>query len=249
MKKESQIFVGGYCGSGTRVIQLILKEAGYFIGDPICPVTLDYFPITCVQSNLVLGFGIGDLDLKETIQKIFGCWWGKHKRWSIKYPALMFAGNYLKRIFPESKFILIVRNGMDNILNDHTMEGDIGSIILPSILKEKDLLLRRMRFWNFAHRLAIHDSKFSPKDYHVLRLEDLVENPVEEIKKLFKHLEIEGDPIKCAKIVLKPKSIGKRNEEVVIVDDENYIVYNPKLDKDRIYKEGKEMLDYFKYEK
>lgn len=249
MKKQSQIFVGGYCGSGTRVIQLILKEAGYFIGDPICPVTLDYFPITSIKSNLVLGHGLGILDMKECIQKIFGCWWGKYNRWSIKYPFLMFSANYLKRIFPESKFILVVRNGMDNILNDHTMEGDIGSIIMPNILKEKDLLIRRMRFWNFAYKLAIHDQKFSPKDFYVIKLEDLVDSPVKEIEKMFKFLNITSDPIKCSKVVHKPKSIGKRHEEVVLPEGENYVIYDPKLDKDRVYEEGKEMLKYFNYEK
>lgn len=249
MNKESQIFVGGYCGSGTRVIQLILKEAGYFIGDPICPATLDYFPIVSIKNNLILGHGIENVDMRDAIEKIFGCWWGKHDKWSIKHPFLMLSANYLKRIFPKSKFVLVVRHGIDNILNSHSMESDIGPIIMPSILKEKDLLLRRIRFWNFAHKLAVHDQKFSSEDFYIIKLEDLVSDPIKEIEKMFKFLNIKGDLIKCSKIVAKPKSIGKRYESTTIQDGENYAIYDPEIDINRLYEEGKEMLKYFNYRK
>lgn len=242
-----KLFIGGYCGSGTRVIQAILKEAGFFIGDPICPVTYDYFPIECLKTNLILGHGIADLNMREVMEKVFAHWWGKHENWSIKHPFLMFAIPSLRTIFPESKFILVVRHGIDNILNQHTMDGDIGRIIKPSILKEKDILLRRMRFWNFAYKIAMTDILHYGGAY-VIQLEKLVDNPVEEIKKMFKALKIKADPVKCAKGVSRPDSMGKRDKEIVITDEEEYATYDPKIDKKRLIKEGEEMLKFFKYE-
>lgn len=249
MEKSKQVFVGGYCGSGTRVIQDLLHKSGFFIGDPICPTTYDYFPITCIKNNLVLGHGISEMDMKEVLQKLFGCWWGQHDKWSIKHPFLMVCGNYLKRIFPDSKIIIIVRHGIDNILNNHTMEGDIGSILMPSILKEEtDILLRKMKFWNFAYKLAVHDSYFSPNDFLIIKLENLVFDQQKEIEKINSFLDIEINE-SALKEIRQPKSIGRRHKINTLIDGNEYVVYYPKKDLNRLYKEGKEMLEYFEYGK
>jgi len=243
-RNKQQVFVGGYCGSGTRVIQWILKEAGYFTGD-LVGVQEDYIPLAAVRANLILDKQINfHISHKEYLTKTFASWYGRHKKWSIKHGFLMLSVPVLKRVFPKCKIVIMVRHGVDNILNEHRMDEDICEYFAPEILEREDLLERRMLFWVKCHERLLEFKEKWPDDILIIKLENLADDRAGTTKKLFDFLGIKKDPDKCSKMVRKPSSIGRREKECLI-STLNY-PYFPD-DKERLYKLGEKTLKKFNY--
>lgn len=245
--KNRQVFCGGYCGSGTRAIQFLLKKAGFFGGDLI-GVQQDYIPLGSYKANLILDKKVNYFtDHKEYLEKLFASWWGKYDRWSIKHGFLMLAIPAILDTFPEAKMIVVVRHGIDNILNQHQMDRDIGEFWRKDIIEQnEDLLTRRAKFWNAVHDKVRRDMMIYPDRTMWVKLEDLVTNKVEETQKILDFLEIDTDAVKCSSVLKKPKSIGRRKKKL-LVPNINY-PYFPEDDRERLYNEAREMLGYFDYD-
>jgi hypothetical protein len=159
----------------------------------------------------------------------------------------MLAIPVMLRTFPEAKMIIVVRHGIDNILNQHQMDRDIGEFWRTDIIEQnEDLLTRRAKFWNAVYDKTRKDMlDFSDRTIFV-KLEDLVTNKVEETQKIFDFLEIDADAVKCSSVLKKPKSIGRRKKKKV-VPHINY-PYFPEDDRERLYNDAHEMLGYFDYD-
>jgi len=106
-----RIFVGGYWGSGTRAIQYLLRTT-HNTGSAALSGTPN------VQEDYELGFQVERDHIVETALK------GENFVWqlppppfSVKSGDLMLMIPELKKLEPDSKFILVVRNGCDQVIN------------------------------------------------------------------------------------------------------------------------------------
>lgn len=208
---KNKIIIGGYSGSGTRVISMILEQAGYNIGKDVYTKTLDYMPI---------------------LKKIDNCWYNKkcnlkikeEKPYAIKHGQSMLVIPEIKRDNPGSKFILVIRHGVDNILNGFEWENTY----YKDAFKGKDKLLQKISAWTESYKKALKDTD------HVVKLEEICFNSDKTIQELFDFLNIKKDPKEFISLIRMPMSIGRRHE---LQEDTKMILFNI----------GKEVLNKFNY--
>lgn len=232
-----QVFIGGHFSSGTRVVQFLLKQF-YNIGTTKSEEddgTLDY----------EVGFIEKDNTFTDKVLRGERPELGIVKEpFSLKNPDFMLAVPYLKELFPDSKFILVVRNGLDQILcnNRRMSERYLDQINLI----ETDFLKREMEYWNKIYKKAIDDGGVDL----IVRLEDLVYNTKREVKKIVKLLGISYPDTSMIKV---PNSM-KRYKKSHIVHTENSaeypqgrdFVYDPSM-RQELCEVGREMMKYFNY--
>ncbi len=241
------VWVGGYCGSGTRVIQMILREVGYNIGimNNTIESQYDFLPLANIQGHLLLDTQVSDKKLRELISQYY---FDEQEFVSIKHGFLMACLPVIFKAYPKAKYIQVVRHGIDNILNDHRMDEDIGMLMYPpdKLALSDELVIRRMWFWNEIHKKFEKDRLEYEDRVLVVQLEKLVDNTKVEIKRIFDFLGIGENPKYFEDIVGKPISIGRRHKKKML---EMKYPYFPDLDIDRLWDIGEEMLDYYGYAK
>lgn len=211
---KQKIFIGGYSGSGTRVVSMILEKVGYNIGTgkDLYTETSDYMPV---------------------LKHIDNCWEGQEyslsvdekEPYALKHGSLMLVIPQLKKDNPDSKFILVMRHGVDNILNGFEWEN----IYFKNLVTNQDKLIRKIHAWTEAYKIALKDA-----DY-VFKLEEFCFYPEKTIKELFKALEIDKDPKEFTSLIKLPMTIGRRANE--LQPDTRQILFNI----------GREVLNRFKY--
>jgi hypothetical protein len=110
----------------------------------------------------------------------------------IKNPFHSFRIKTLNEIFPKARYIHIIRHPHKVVLSTVRMWDIVGSQntmnrkwTKPKVNETSDLLLRMMQKID-------SDLKELPKDRHFeIKFEDLEQNPVNEIKAIYKHLNVE----------------------------------------------------------
>lgn len=221
-----QIFIVGYGGSGTRVISQILERVGYHTGQfKNINDAYDFMPLLPLVEDYIFKNKGNDDWIRDVVKRD-----SRGKPWAYKHGQLMMMLPYMKKLFPEAKIIMIVRHGLDNILNHFEWHKTYEKkyIKLPE-------LEAKAKTWAYIHEKALPDV-----DY-IIRLEDLCENPEIEVYKLLKFVGSPVAPAVCCDIVKKPESIGLRNRFV------DWIEYSPGK-KDELYPMIKDTLNKFGYE-
>lgn len=139
---------------------------------------------------------------------------------------------WLQKIFPNSYFISIVRNGYA------TCEG---------LRRNTNYLIERCaKHWNMTNKIMLEDSKHLKK-FKLIKYEDFTEDPKKILSDIADFLEVEKEPFQ--KLVIKTwqiqniygKSMTIRNLNQASIDRLS------KEDIDIIAKEAKETLKYFNY--
>ena len=234
-----QVFIGGHFSSGTRVVQFLLKQF-YDIATKRQEEGCDH--------DYEEGFStrptFGEQVLAGSKPAFPGI---LPEKFSVKNPEFMFCVPYLKELYPESKFILVVRNGLDQVLCDNRcMEDKLGQYF---DFQESDYLKRQMEFWNKAYKKAIKSGGIDL----TVRLEDLVVDPKRQARNIARILGLKTLPDHS--MINKPDSLGRSKKEYTIKLPVDAAVnrmerfeyhYEPSM-KQALYKVGKEMMDYFGY--
>jgi hypothetical protein len=120
---QAPVFVGGFPGSGTRVVSRILSAAGVFMGSRINK-TADsvYFAEFLNQwADRYVGAGEDvDATLAEGMTAAFTAFLDRHlqgmspdTRWGAKNPRNILILPFLHSLFPDMKFIHVLRDGRD----------------------------------------------------------------------------------------------------------------------------------------
>ena len=203
-----RVFIGGYGASGTRVVSIILQKAGYNVGKDT-NIAYDYMPL---------------------LEPIDDCWYRgicslkveEKEPYALKHGQLMLVIPQLKKDNPDSKFILVIRHPIDNILIGWQFEWE--NTYLRDIIKDKFLnstedkeisppwkslnkLKRKMLAWRESHKIALEHT-----DY-IIRLEDLCLNPIVTIKNLFSYLGINKNPQEFTSLIdIKEAMINERRK-------------------------------------
>lgn len=213
--KKKKIFIGGFSGSGSRVVQMILERAGYFVGgDDYNNESYDFCgrPVDETITNIT----------RETEKKVDAVWYFNkyyfyndpkpykklldevltgRDHWSIKHGHYMFCVPLLKKWYPDSEFIYVLRNPIDNMLNKFITHNIYGGLPIEAPIENK------VKYHLSVTRMALENT-----DY-VVRLEDLCFNTTDAISQLLTFANIpHTDVDNYLDLIETPKSIGRGKE-------------------------------------
>jgi hypothetical protein len=189
MKK---IFIGGWPGSGSRVTQKILQQTGYYIGS-VYNLSLDFFGIDFRDLFQQFYFDGKTKPMKEVLEEDLQ----GRESWSLKHSYFMWIVPLLKEWFPDSQFMLTVRNPIDNLTNRYKFHAMYGG------LKNKCNVQDKLNFYGDVMEQAL------PHTDLVVRLEDLCFDTNNTISRLLEFAEVDDRAENYADIIKVPKSIGR----------------------------------------
>lgn len=120
---------------------------------------------------------------------------GKEKRLIVKNPRDSLRIPFIKKLFPDAKFVHIVRDGRDVTCSLMSgMEGRLWEHQKPSGWQKwlmEETHKKCAWTWNETIKIVKNDLAFiSREDFFEIRYEDLLANPEKTIKVLFKEYEI-----------------------------------------------------------
>jgi len=197
---KKKIFVVGFGGSGTRVVQMILEKAGYFVGGEYLEKSTYDVLGKDGKNDMVKHFDECYFrnncePLKGFLQEILN---GKDE-WSFKFPNFTYLIPVLKEWYPDSQFIYVFRNPIDTMLNpNHHEFRQFGNLPFDASLENK-----------VKYHIEITKMAYEKMDY-IVKFEDLCFSPNKAISDLLSFANIEiynvNDYIDLIKI---PESIGR----------------------------------------
>jgi hypothetical protein len=120
------------------------------------------------------------------------------KGWKIPETTLVLP--WIVRLFPETRYIHLIRNPRDSILAPH-MTDDLATFGVPSPTT-RDERLRRAISWKYQYDIVASTPK--PKNWIDVRFEDFILHQEETLALLEKFLGIQ-----LAKVVVRPESVGR----------------------------------------
>ncbi len=130
-----------------------------------------------------------------------------------KNPGYSIYSHRLKEIFPDAKFIYILRDYRDNY---HSVTGIDFELHIVSLVVYK---------WKHFYREALEASKIFPGSFYFIHYEDLVSEPVMHLKKLCAFLDLPYDPGVFEFYKVKEKA--REKYPVDIINNHHKSLFNP----------------------
>ena len=200
---QTLITIIGRGNSGTRVMSSTLSQSGVFMGEPIkedsadlvpaedmyeaCRIIARYIPW---QGGLVWDFGPVQTmpipaeftALIESYLKSVLASSAPYAGWKLPETTLCYP--WIKRLFPDIRYIFWVRNPWDCIVNGHLTDDlrDFG-IKVP---RTRNPYLRRAISWKYQDDLVAATPP--PRHWIKVRFEDFVQHQERELARLEKYL-------------------------------------------------------------
>ncbi len=216
------VVVGAMGGSGTRLLPSILRLADFWMGAWINPQTQDAMaPRYFLQhhfSQLANHHLTNDQTLVDEFLRVIAAHrWGMPSpsgRWGWKNPRNMWIIPFLAHVYPEMKFIHVVRDGRDMALSDNTnLLHKHGAFLLHDPVCESRREAAQLRLWTLGNRIAYDDGKkYLGSNYFIISYEDLCIDPRPTVIRLFDFLcvPVNADIIESAcQLIVPPSGIGK----------------------------------------
>jgi len=214
----SLIIVVGRGHSGTRALSHTLYASGVFMGNTLNPSGDKVPPEAMYDACRVFARHVAwrgglawDLEalvdaaideefvaFVETYLEDVLASQRQHKGW--KLPETILALPWITRMYPEAKYIYLIRDPRDSILGGHVTDdlADFG-VQYPATDDERE---RRAISWKYQYEMMRATPK--PKNWLSLRFEDFVLKQEESLQRLEEYLEM---PL--ARIVVRPESVGR----------------------------------------
>ncbi len=199
------------------------------------PCSLDY------TERTISDFSAKDLEqIKQSIRKIIWCYKGQNKRFFCKNPALLPYLPLLQDIFPDAKFIHIVRdarncsnsmvkfyglmqkqfNKIKYKLPDIACDGDF--IPYPRLPKLKENIQKygaadirtTANIWNDGINF-VNQNKNRIANFYEIRYEDILTNPQAEIFKIIEFCELAAIKPEQERFFQKLNQVGKVNHSQI----------------------------------
>lgn len=190
-----KVFVGGLGGCGKRVVQKILQRAGFFLGRPgmINNVYDSPFVINCYRKMLA-GDSSPEL-LKKYKNRVLSV--VDHKPdWSLKSGMSMLCIEQMVKVFPDMKFILTIRDPVNQIAFPRSYDPEVLNILMGSDANYQELSVNdKSNFWRKAYKKGLKlVQKHIPDQFMIVQMEDLVKDDGLEIARILDFLEINRGP-------------------------------------------------------
>lgn len=222
------IIIGATGGSGTRVVTLLLQQAGVFMGENLNESLdcIDMFRMlekhvpAIISKTQSVKYKPEDIpattrkrilaDFKKVTMKIEKQGQG-NKLWGWKNPRNIYVLPLITILHPELKFIHVIRDGRDMAYSANQNQTiKHYSMLFKERQEPKQLAERSIRLWNKVNTEANEwATKNMKNNYFLLHFEDLCEDAERTIHELFKWLKIKA-PIKpFLKLVKDPKTLKR----------------------------------------
>ncbi len=224
------VVIAGTGGSGTRVVARIVRHAGYDLGKDLnrAEDAIKFSPFHDAWINRLLkaerksrGLSQDETDrMRADFQRLIKrhlaeCAPGNDEvmRWGWKAPRSIYLVPVLHDLFPELKFIHVLRDGRDmalspnrNQLRKHGEAALSWKERLFNSAPERSLLL-----WEHVNlRAAQYGETELAGNYHLVRLEDLCREPVKTTARILEFLDSDADPTFVARAeIASPLSVGR----------------------------------------
>lgn len=221
MNAYSPIVIGGSGHSGTRVFSEILTQAGVFTGITRLTKRASSEDLNMIGllNRWVLPYLSGEMTQVQhaRMRQEFGLrlrlfFPMRTMPWGFKNPRTMLILPFLHEMFPEMKFVHVVRDGRDISLgNEFASRNRYRAAFLTEeemgLSPEEAMIL----FWGRSNQRAMEYGRQNmPGSYLQMRWEELCADPVRKTEEL---LEFASCPARSAqeiaRVVRAPKSIGR----------------------------------------
>jgi Sulfotransferase family len=217
------LFIGGTGGSGTRVMVDVAESIGLYMGNSLnssndaltlVPVLRKWIPIYLQQERTLRPDQMQDLEDEfdsALITHRFGLR-SKHKGWGAKNPIMIMFVPCLFELFPDMRFIHVVRDGRDMAFSSKPkpVEAYEDKVLDDEVLKSS-LPVRLIALWaNVNLAAAEFGQTLGPSQYLCVRYEDLCFKTTETVRRVIDFLGIpDGDVQAAAGFVHPSSSIGR----------------------------------------
>ncbi len=226
------VVIGNMGGSGSRVLPKILRLTGFWMGAWINPQTQDAIATRCfLQRHFVhlTSHQIADQELMGEFSRMIAAHrrgiQDLSRRWGWKNPRYMWIIPFLSRVYPEMKFIHLVRDGRDMALSSNTnLLHKHGAFLLKDPDCGKNLPAAQLRLWTLGNRIAQTDGKrYLGSNYLLLNYEKLCLYPRETLTQLFDFLQMEapGEFMDSAcRLIIPSPNIGRwRSSDLALLHE------------------------------
>ncbi len=221
MRECSPIIVGGSGHSGTRVFNEILTLGGVFTG--IRHVTKrpgsEDLNIIGLLNRWVYPYVCGELTDAQRLQMRREFMWRlrlyfpvRSLPWGFKNPRTMLILPFLNEIFPDMKFVHVIRDGRDISLgNEFAARNRYRTAFLQDEEKNLSAEEAMILFWGRSNQRSMdYGRQHMPGRYLQMRWEELCADPVRKAAELLEFASCPtADARTIARVVKKPSSIGR----------------------------------------
>jgi len=221
MTVESPVIVGGLGHSGTRIFAQILECNGVFVGWPRLTRKRGSYDLLLKRklNKWVEPYLYGKLTKQELdamreefrvrLRILFPL---RSRRWGFKNPRTLLILPEMHKIFPDMKFIHVVRDGRDISLGNEFVSGNT---YVNAFLSDDEQALteseKMILFWGRANRKGkTYCDKHMPGQSLMVRFEELCEHPERVVPEIVDFLGLSRDRLEASiSLVKRPASIGR----------------------------------------
>jgi hypothetical protein len=217
----SPILIGGNGHSGTRIFAQLLEHNGIFMGVP--RVTRSYYSYDLHVFDLLnhwiepYVYKRLDPDKLETMQKQFRrrlrlFFPIRQNAWGWKNPRSMLMLPVYHKLFPDLKFIHVIRDGRDiTVGNEFAVDNPYANAFLSESEQALPSHERMMLFWGRSNETAMNYCReHLPDTYLFVRWEDLCRNPESVTRRILGFINRDLDKLESTAAMVKlPRSIGR----------------------------------------
>lgn len=221
MRECGPIVIGGSGHSGTRVFNEILTLGGVFTG--IRHVTKrsasEDLNIIGLLNRWVYPYVRGELSDAQKLRMRREFAWRlrlyfpvRNLPWGFKNPRTMLILPFLNDLFPDMKFVHVVRDGRDISLgNEFAARNRYRAAFLKDYESNLSAEEAMILFWGRSNQRSMdYGQQFMPGRYLQMRWEELCADPVRKATELLEFASCpRSDARRIAKVVKKPSSIGR----------------------------------------
>lgn len=221
---RAPVVIGALGGSGTRVLPSILRDAGYWMGAWVNPKTEDAMATRYFLQRYFRGAVCYRAENEDQLRKacssaITAHRWGmpdKGAPWGWKNPRCMWVIPFLVRVYPEMKFIHVVRDGRDMALtNNNNLLRKHGHFLLNPD-DAADPINAQLQLWTTGNRRAYDDANTHlGANYLRIKYEDMCLQPHATLARLFAHLDLDVTDTfidESSRMIRRSRSIGMWRE-------------------------------------
>ena len=222
--RKDPVIIGALGGSGTRVFTRIARHAGIFMGSRLnsyedSEPIIDFYD-AWARPYLQVGGCLPDGEQKTAEGKFFNCLEdhlfglpAHDSLWGVKVPKSILMIRFWRQIFPDAKFIHVIRSGLDMAYSaDYNQLHSYGDLVLSQEEQSYSARLKAISYWC---RVNLSAASFGETDlgeqYLRIRFEDLCTEPARIVRQIFDFLEA-SDRSKLSAAIAEvsfPETIGR----------------------------------------
>jgi len=193
---EPPIFLAGTYGSGTTLLRYVVDSHPRLCCPPESGFLVQLAALAADQRSRagLAAMGFDDDHVVGRLRELAVYFFGNYAasagkpRWADKTPAYVDHLDFIRRLFPEAVFVLLVRHGLDQA-HSFTRGGSFRRPELAGDCRDgEDLRLGAVRHWRRQVEKLLDFERRFPERCFRLRYEDLCARPEATLRPMFRFL-------------------------------------------------------------